>query len=162
MLRQLLRHAADPNQSYDSLRKETIWEAFLSRLECLGDSSVNDCHANLIEEFLRHGADPFVSNLDFACRSRLVVLIESHFSYEISRRLQNILSQEKDHQRMRSVPLRGSLTLSTKQEALASGEARIAPKRPCAAISGSAMRSQEEPFKRMRSGESRANPVVID
>lgn len=63
---------------------------------------------------------------------------------------------------MRSAPLGSSSTPSTKQEVLMRGERRIAPKRPHKVISDSIMSGQKEPFKRMRSGESRANPVVID
>lgn len=161
-LRQLLRHAADPNRNYQYPGNETIWEGFLNCFMRLGYSSMSVCHANMIEEFLRHGADPFVSVSGHSYRFPLAVLIEQYFSYEVSRRLQDILNHEKDHQRMRSAPLGSSSTPSTKQEVLMRGERRIAPKRPHKVISDSIMSGQKEPFKRMRSGESRANPVVID
>lgn len=103
VLRVLLEHAADPNARFDSLGGGSVWEKFLDKLTPFRKFPITDDHADMIEEFLRHGADPFVSRLGPLRNFSLMNVIERMFPPIHSSRLRKVVSQEIDHHRSRAL-----------------------------------------------------------
>lgn len=76
---------------------------FLDKLTRFRKFPITDDHADMIEEFLRHGADPFVSRLGPLRNFSLMNVIERMFPPIHSSRLRKVVSQEIDHHRSRAL-----------------------------------------------------------
>lgn len=101
MLRQYFKYAADPNDQYDNMSGRSVWEVFLDKLFSLGSSNIANGYADHVEEFLRHGADPFVGGFGTLRHLSSMDLVGQCFSYDQSRRLGTLLSKEMEHRRAR-------------------------------------------------------------
>lgn len=103
MLRQYLKYAADPNSQHDKISGRSVWEEFLHILSSLRPSTVTDSYADHADEFLRHGADPFVGGFGPLRNLSLMDLVGQCFSYDISRRLGTLVSEEMERRRARGI-----------------------------------------------------------
>ncbi|KAL1623190.1 hypothetical protein SLS54_004677 [Diplodia seriata] len=162
VLQQLLRYGVDPNRRDASLDGKSPWEAFLNRVSDLGFLSVSSCHANLMEEFLRHGADPFVSVSSSMRSFSLVSLIEQYFPHDMSKRLKQVLNEEIDYYRSRTIPENRQTILSRKRSVFEDYEEDCSPGLSRDVKPDPEMCHCTKAVKKVKTCGTQLNPIIID